>query len=107
MTLIMEGGVLVKISLIVSIGAMVLLYLIGFIAHIDFLVFKISLSGTEIALLPITVGLLIAFIFVIVLSNTNLKNIIIKNVQTKQHLSKFFIKLTGAIAKQGCRYFNN
>ena len=50
MTLIMGGGVLVKISLIVSIGAMVLLYLIGFIAHIDFLVFKISPSGTEIAL---------------------------------------------------------
>ena len=62
MTLIMGGGVLVKISLIVSIGAMVLLYLIGFIAHIDFLVFKISPSSTEIALLPIAVGLLIAFI---------------------------------------------
>ena len=62
MTLIMGGGVLVKISLIVSIGAMVLLYLIGFIAHIDFLVFKISPSDTEIALLPIIVGLLIAFI---------------------------------------------
>ena len=62
MTLIMGGGVLVKISLIVSIGAMVLLYLIGFIANTDFLVFKISPSSTEIALLPIAVGLLIAFI---------------------------------------------
>ena len=51
-----------KIFLIVSIGAMVLLYLIGFIANIDFLVFKISPSNTEIALLPIAVGLLIAFI---------------------------------------------
>ena len=51
-----------KISLIVSIGAMVFLYLIGFIANIDFLVFKISPSSIEIALLPIAVGLLIAFI---------------------------------------------
>ena len=41
---------------------MVLLYLIGFISNIDFLVFKISSSKTEIALLPIVVGLLIAFI---------------------------------------------
>ena len=44
MTLITGGGVLNKISLIVSIEAMVLLYLIGFIANIDFLVFKISPS---------------------------------------------------------------
>lgn len=51
-----------KISLIVSIGAMVLLYLIGFIANIDFLKFNILPSSTEIALLPIAVGLLIAFI---------------------------------------------
>jgi len=58
MTLITGGGVLNKISLIVSIEAMVLLYLIGFIANIDFLVFKISPSSTEIALLPIAVGLL-------------------------------------------------
>lgn len=62
MTLIMGGGVLVKISLIFSIGAMVLLYFIGFIANTDLLVFKISPSSTEIALLPIAVGLLIAFI---------------------------------------------
>ena len=62
MTLITGVGVLNKISLIVSIGAMVLLYLIGFIANIDFLVFKISPSSTEITLLPIAVGLLIAFI---------------------------------------------
>jgi len=51
-----------KISLIFSFGAIVLLYLIGFISNIDFLVFKISSSKTEIALLPIVVGLLIAFI---------------------------------------------
>ena len=62
MTLIMGGGVLVKISLIFSIGVMVLLYFIGFIANTDFLVFKISPSSTEIALLPIAVGLFIAFI---------------------------------------------
>ena len=41
---------------------MVLLYLIGFIADIDFLVFKISSSKTEIALLPVAVGLIIAII---------------------------------------------
>lgn len=51
-----------KFSLTVSIGAMVLLYLIGFIAKIDILVFNISPSKTEIAFLPIVVGLLIALI---------------------------------------------
>ncbi|MEH7237635.1 ATPase [Bacillus sp. JJ1562] len=51
-----------KISLIASIGSMVLLYLIGFIANIDILVFKFTPSHTEIALLPIAVGLLIAII---------------------------------------------
>ncbi|WP_223700006.1 ATPase [Sutcliffiella deserti] len=50
------------IPLMTSFGTMVLLYLIGYIADIDFLIFKISLEHTEIALLPIAVGLLVGFI---------------------------------------------
>ena len=51
-----------RIPLIASFGTMILLYLIGFIANIDYLVFKVSPSYTEIALLPIAVGLLVGFI---------------------------------------------
>ena len=61
----MGGGVVNKsfwIPLLASFGTMILLYIIGFIADIDFLVFKISLSDTEIALLPIAVGILVGFI---------------------------------------------
>ena len=61
-SLIKEGEILTKIALAFSIGVMVLLYLIGFIAEIDFLVFEISSSKTEIALLPIIVGLFVALI---------------------------------------------
>ena len=50
------------IPLILSFGSMALLYLVGFIFDIDFLVFKITPSRTEVALLPIIIGLLIAFI---------------------------------------------
>ena len=50
------------IPLIASFGTMILLYIIGFIANIDFLVFKVSLSYTEISLLPIVVGILVGFI---------------------------------------------
>lgn len=50
------------IPLIASFGTMILLYLIGFIADLDFLVFRISFSSTEIALLPIAVGILVGFI---------------------------------------------
>ena len=50
------------IPLMASFGTMILLYIIGFIADIDFLIFKISLSETEIALLPIAVGMLVGFI---------------------------------------------
>nr|WP_269151727.1 ATPase [Sutcliffiella horikoshii] len=39
-----------------------LLYLIGFLADINFLVFKWSPSYTEISLLPIGVGLLLGYI---------------------------------------------
>ncbi|SDN85746.1 ATPase [Bacillus sp. OK048] len=50
------------IPLMASFGTMILLYIIGYIADIDFLIFKISLSETEIALLPIAVGMLVGFI---------------------------------------------
>ena len=46
------------IPLSAAFGTMILLYIIGFIANIDFLVFKVSPSYTEISLLPIVVGLL-------------------------------------------------
>jgi hypothetical protein len=44
------------IPLIAAFGTMILLYIIGFITNIDFLVFKYSLSYTEISLLPILHG---------------------------------------------------
>ena len=50
------------IPIILSFGTMALLYLVGFIFDIDFLIFKITSSRTEVALLPIIIGLLIAFI---------------------------------------------
>ena len=50
------------IPLMASFGTMIFLYIIGFIADIDFLKLKISLSDTEIALLPIVVGMLVGFI---------------------------------------------
>lgn len=50
------------VPLILSFGSMALLYLIGFIFDLEFLVFKITPSSTEVALLPIIIGLLIAFI---------------------------------------------
>ena len=50
------------IPLIISFGTMALLYLVGFIFEIDFLIFKITTSRTEVALLPIIIGLLIAYV---------------------------------------------
>jgi hypothetical protein len=61
----MGGGVMSKpfwIPLIASFGTIILLYTIGIITDINFLIFKISPSYTEIAFLPIVVGLLIGFI---------------------------------------------
>ena len=61
----MGGEVVSKsfwIPLMASFGTMILLYIIGYIADIDFLKLKISLSYTEIALLPIVVGMLVGFI---------------------------------------------
>ncbi|TYR73558.1 ATPase [Rossellomorea vietnamensis] len=39
-----------------SFGTMILLYLIGYMAKIEILTFKLSFSNTEIALLPIAAG---------------------------------------------------
>ena len=50
------------IPLSAAFGTMILLYIIGFLANIDFLVFKVSLSYSEISLLPIVVGLLVGVI---------------------------------------------
>ena len=50
------------IPLIISFGTMIILYIIGFFADIEFLMFKISSSYTEISLLPIIIGILIGFI---------------------------------------------
>ncbi|WP_233204434.1 hypothetical protein [Sporosarcina sp. P17b] len=50
------------IPLLVSFGTMVVLYVIGFTANIDVLLFNFSLSHTEISLLPIGVGMVMGFI---------------------------------------------
>ncbi len=50
------------IPLFASFGSMILLYVIGFMANIDFLIFKMTLSYTEISFIPIIVGLLIGLI---------------------------------------------
>lgn len=42
-----------------GIGAMVLLFIIGFIGNIDYLIFRVSPSSTEIAFLPIIVGIFV------------------------------------------------
>ncbi|ARJ37524.1 ATPase [Sporosarcina sp. P21c] len=50
------------IPLLVSFGTMIFLYVIGFIANIDILKFTISLSHTEISLVPIGVGIVMGFV---------------------------------------------
>lgn len=50
------------ISLLLGFGTMALLYLIGFIANIDILIFKVTNSSTEIAFLPIIIGLIVVLI---------------------------------------------
>ncbi|TYS18544.1 ATPase [Rossellomorea vietnamensis] len=44
------------IPMYVSFGTMISLYLIGYLAKIKILTFKLSFSNTEIALLPIAAG---------------------------------------------------
>ncbi|NLP52539.1 ATPase [Bacillus sp. RO1] len=46
----------------IALGSMVLLYFWGFLADINFLIFKVSPTYFEIALLPIGVGLIFGVI---------------------------------------------
>lgn len=50
------------IPLISSFTTMAVLYFIGYLADLNFLIFKISLSHTEIALLPVFVGAAVGII---------------------------------------------
>lgn len=50
------------VPLISSFATMAVLYFIGYLANLSFLIFKISLSHTEIALLPIFVGAAVGII---------------------------------------------
>ena len=50
------------ISLVLGFGTMALLYIIGYAANMDILIFKVSSSSTEVAFLPIVIGLLVAVI---------------------------------------------
>lgn len=50
------------VPLIASFGTIILLYIIGFIANIDLLVFKFSPSYTEVSLIPIVAGIVVGFI---------------------------------------------
>lgn len=50
------------IPLIAAFGTMILLFTIGVVANINFLMLKVSPSYTEISFLPIVVGVLIGFI---------------------------------------------
>ena len=52
----------VWISVMLGFATMALLYLIGFIANIDILIFKVTNSSTEIAFLPIIIGLIVVLI---------------------------------------------
>jgi len=52
----------VWISLVLGFGTMALLYIIGFVANIDILIFKVSNSSTEVAFLPIVIGLIVVLI---------------------------------------------
>ena len=61
----------VWISLVLGFTTMALLYLIGFIANIDILIFKVTNSNTEIAFLPIIIGLLVIFISGRMMKSTN------------------------------------
>ena len=55
-------GRYLTIPIISAFGTMILLYIIGFLANIDLLVFKVTSSSTEVALLPIVTGLIVAVI---------------------------------------------
>ena len=50
------------IPLIASFATIAVLYFIGYLADLNFLIFKISLSHTEIALLPVFLGAAVGII---------------------------------------------
>jgi hypothetical protein len=52
----------VWISVMLGFATMALLYLLGFIAKIDILIVKVTNSSTEVALLPIIIGLIVIWI---------------------------------------------
>ena len=59
------------ISLMLGFGTMTILYIIGFVANIDILIFKVSDSSTEVAFLPIIIGLIVVFISERIIKSTN------------------------------------
>ena len=59
------------ISLMLGFGTMAILYIIGFVANIDILIFKVSDSSTEVAFLPIIIGLIVIFISERIMKSTN------------------------------------
>jgi len=61
----------VWISLVLGFGTMALLYIIGFVANIDILIFKVSNSSTEVAFLPIVIGLIVVLISGRMMKSTN------------------------------------
>ena len=61
----------VWISLVLVFGTMSLLYIIGFVANIDILIFKVSNSSTEVAFLPIVIGLIVVLISGRMMKSTN------------------------------------
>ena len=50
------------IPVLAAFGTMLLLYLVGYIAQIDSLKLKISMESSEIALLPIFIGLIVCYV---------------------------------------------
>ena len=59
------------ISLMLGFGTMAILYIIGFVANIDILIFKVSDSSTEVAFLPIIIGLIVVLISERIMKSTN------------------------------------
>ena len=72
------------IPLITAFGTMLVLYIIGFIANVNFLVFTISSTYTEIALLPIVAGLFVAFISERIIQLKIKKRLLLKRDGTKK-----------------------
>jgi len=50
---------------------MALLYIVGFFANMDILIFKVSNSSTEVTFLPIVIGLIVVFISERIMKSTN------------------------------------